>query len=102
MLNPFQVDQTASMILRCESSDVEVLVRYVIAVSSEAVTSRAQRLGLNGGVIVHCAAGREECANAVAEPECGEDVGHLLCIPIRDITLGIHHGDVGRKAVLAP
>src|SRR5206468_4390787 len=78
MLHPLQINQPARMVLSGEGLDVEIRVGNIVAVSAEAATSGTQRLGLNGRMIVDRASGREESANAVGQPQRGEDVGHLL------------------------
>src|SRR4029077_20647166 len=53
-------------------------------------------------VVVDRPASGEKRPDAVGEPEGGEDVSHLLGVAVSDIALGVHHGNVRGKSILAP
>jgi hypothetical protein len=71
MSHPFEVDEAARVVLRCEGLYVEVLVGDIVAIGAEAVASRTQELGLDRRMIVDCSAGGPKGSDAVGEPERG-------------------------------
>src|ERR1700730_8416761 len=102
MLDPFEIDDSAGVILRSVSPNIEMFVGYEISVGTPAATTRTYRFRLNGRVIVDVAAKSEKRANAVAQPERRKDFGHRLSQPPGDVALGVDQRNACREAIHPP
>src|ERR1700730_3249251 len=104
MLDPLQIQQLARKVLRRVLPNTELFVRDKISVGAPTVTTRTQTFRLNWRMVIDGSRTtlREKRADAVGQPEPGEDVLHRIGERPGDIALRVHQRHIRGNPVVPP